>query len=288
MKKCIWIAVLFISTCFNIYAQQPYIDLLGVEYYRLPAGTSYSGDNKLTTSWFKASIQAPIKIKEDYLIIQPSYEQYTFDKSVTFPGNLYGISLPLTYIRQWNNKQWQTAFVVIPRISAELQPVPEDGYQLGGAVVAIYKKRQDLDYKFGVYYNSEFFGPFIIPLAGIDWKINDRFTLFGLLPLSLNLEYKLGKNIYAGVAIYTVTNSYRLSNHDWIKIADNHLKLFLNYYISGNLVLISEAGFSILRKYTYGSGYGNNDIEINLQYKDGPIFKVGIAWRIRLDEAKAN
>jgi hypothetical protein len=69
----------------------------------------------------------------------------------------------------------------------------KDNNQAGGAVLLTYKKHPDLKYKFGLFYNREFFGNFFVPLAGIDWKINNRLQLFGVLPGNLVLERKVSR-----------------------------------------------------------------------------------------------
>ena len=71
-------------------------------------------------------------------------------------------------------------------------------YQFGGYAIANYKKNARLTYKMGVYINGDFFGLFVIPLLGIDWQINEKDNLFGVLPASLNYEHKLNNHFYTG------------------------------------------------------------------------------------------
>ena len=89
---------------------------------------------------------------------------------------------------------------------------------MGGVLLAGYTKNTNLKYKFGVYVNNEFFGVFVMPLAGIDWRINDRNNLFGILPGRLTFELKLNNNFYAGANFRAITNSYRLDNGNYLQI----------------------------------------------------------------------
>ena len=153
-------------------------------------------------------------------------------------------------------------------------------------MLAIYQKNENLKYKFGTYYNSEYFGFFMIPLLGIDWNISDRLNLFGVLPGSMNLEYKLFKPLYTGIAFRSITNSFRTNGTGYFKIQDNHLKIFADLYITKHLVFTMEVGHSILRKYSLGTYSDIWKKEFDIDYKDGFVYKAGLSWRIRLDEKK--
>src|SRR3954471_22765640 len=103
------LSVVLVFSLFSFFAKaQPYIDILNLEYYHLPEKTDHVKDNeKADVRWLKASLQAPLKMKEDYFIINPFYEQYEFT-SQGFSEKLYGIALPLTYLKQWKNPKWKT------------------------------------------------------------------------------------------------------------------------------------------------------------------------------------
>lgn len=149
--------------------------------------------------------------------------------------------------------------------------------------MAVYKKRENLKYKLGVYYNREFFGTFILPLLGIDWNINDRTNLFGILPGNMTLEYKINSSLYGGINFKSITNSFRFDGLTFLKVSDNYLKLFLDYYLIKKIVISFEAGRSILRKYSIGH---ENEPLIRIDLNDGLLLKAGLAYRIRLNENK--
>lgn len=234
--------------------------------------------------WITAGMQLPLKLREDYLIISPFFEKYSIDNEAG--QNLYGVSLSLAYLKQWKNKSWKTAFAFIPRISSDFKNVSSNDYQLGGAVVATYQKKENLSYKFGAYYNSEYFGFFMLPLFGMEWEINDRLNISGILPAHVNLEYKSGKQIYTGVDLQFITNSFRLYNDYYYRIDDNHLKLYADFYLTKNLVLTAEAGHSVLRKYTLGIRNEEMKSSTDLEYEDGFVFGGRVGWRIRFDKKR--
>jgi hypothetical protein len=156
---------------------QPYIEVVNIRYYQMPEQSKLVNNGRPSNNkWITAGMQLPLKLREDYLIISPFFEKYSIDNEAG--QNLYGVSLSLAYLKQWKNKSWKTAFAFIPRISSDFKNVSSNDYQLGGAVVATYQKKENLSYKFGAYYNSEYFGFFMLPLFGMEWEINEgsRFT----------------------------------------------------------------------------------------------------------------
>lgn len=46
--------------------------------------------------------------------------------------------------------------------------------------------------------SAEVFGLFVMPLAGSDWRINERNILFDILPGNLTFEHKINKQFYYG------------------------------------------------------------------------------------------
>ena len=261
---------------------QPYFDVLNLHYITSPAKKLTGSNNPSDVNYFSAQAGLPLKMHDDIFVLNPFYEQYNLllTSVAGKTQTLSSIGLPLTFLKQWKNKSWKTGFAFIPRLNADFKNIAAHDYQYGGAVLAIYKKKENLNYKFGLYYNSEFFGPFFIPLLGIDWKINDHVNLFGILPGNLELEYKFSPVLYGGINFKSITNSYRFDGISYLKISDNYLKLFLDYYLLKKIVITVEAGYSVLRKYKTG----NSDIDNSApDFVDGLLLKAGLSYRIRLN-----
>src|SRR4051812_7656281 len=96
--KMLLFAALMLTVCSG-YAQ-PYIDLLNFQYYSLPEKTDLVKENEdVSVSWTKVSMNVPVKIKEDFLLIEPLYEKYTFD-GISASSSLYGMTFSMTYLKQ--------------------------------------------------------------------------------------------------------------------------------------------------------------------------------------------
>jgi hypothetical protein len=133
-------------------------------------------------------------------------------------------------------------------------------WQFGGFLTASYKKSATLTYKLGVYLNGDFFGLFVMPLVGIDWQINDKENLLGVLPAQLTYEYKLSKHFYTGAVFRTFTNSYHDSADHYMRIDENQIGVFYDTYMNKNILLKLEAGHSVLRKIRTDPRYEINNM----------------------------
>jgi len=146
--------------------------------------------------------------------------------------------------------------------------------------------------KFGIYYNKEFFGNYFMPLAGIDWQINDKNTLFGVLPGNFVFEHKVSKSFRYGSAFRALTNSYRLETTDpcgngdctgqnYLRIDDNQLGAYADTYLSKRIVLSAESGYTILRRYRFGFK-GESIHQKTDYYCDNFYFRASLVYRMAL------
>ena len=154
----------------------------------------------------------------------------------------------------------------------------ESEWQFGGAFLASRQVNEDLVYKLGMYANGDFFGLFVVPLVGIDWRINEKSNLFGVLPASLTYEYKFARAWYTGVVFRTFTNSYYDSGPNYIRIDENELGAFIDFYPSKRILLNGELGHSILRKIRSGTWHNVHD---SWNADNNLYFKLAIAYRFR-------
>ncbi len=265
---------------------QPFFDLFSLHnQWSKPSYNSANDSADINSSVFETALSLPIKIKKDVFAVSPSYSLASFKPEYAERINFQSMLLSMAFVKQWKNEKLKTSFVIIGRSNNDPKiKMTKESIQLGGAIVHSIKKTEKLKFKFGVYYNSEFFGPFVLPLAGIDWNINERLNLFGLLPGSMNLEYLLSKKVHLGFAFRSITNSYRQASNTFIRINDNHLKLLVDFYILKKHVVTLETGHSVLRKYKPGIRINGETNYIDFDVNDGYLIKIGYAFRFRLDE----
>ena len=94
-----------------------------------------------------------------------------------------------------------------------------------------------------------------------------------------------------GARFNSTISSYRIHSKDqisYIREGDNFLghdqvKIYLNYYVTKNIVVFGEVGETFYRKYT---AYDNDNKTIsssNIPTKDGMFFTGGLAYRFAIE-----
>ena len=178
------------------------------------------------------------------------------------------------------NNKWSLNVTTISRVNGEEIKL-DNTFQFGGILFASYKKKEQQKFRLGVYVNNDFFGLFIVPLAGFDWRIDKRNYLFGLLPGRLTFEHQLNKRLYTGATFRAITNSYRLNNGNYLRIDDNQLSCYLDCYVAKHIAVTLEPGYGIIRKLRSGDTRSKN-YSIDYNWDEGFFIKLSAAYRIRL------
>ena len=265
---------------------QPYLDAVQTVYE-----TSPGGDPK-QFSHFRASANIPLVMKDSSIfVINPIWEDrwikiYEQSEQV----HLRGFITWLTYSRKIATN-WSAMIAFIPRWNGQPQIQFSEGFQAGGAMLFTYQKKPELQFKFGVYFNNEFYGLRFIPLLGLDWTISKSERIFGVLPGYMVYENRISKRFAWGANFRTFTNSYKLSSDypmppqvNFMRIDDNQLGPYVDVYLLPRIVLNAEAGYSILRKVRTGYGKTSSDEYNVLSDNSAPYIRVALQYRLRLDK----
>ena len=285
---------LFIVITVTVSIAQPYVDVLNVRTIQSPdQGFVRRNNHKNSFEYFNASLILPIRFKKTggALIISPYVENWQVnlpdinklaslqtERERFFPT---GIGLPITLLTPIKQSKFLLNTTMILRNNAEKLSLP-GSFQAGGFVVMNYKINPKLTVKAGLYYNREAFGNFFMPIAGLEYKIDSSFQIWGALPGSLFLEKRLKKRWYAGLTFKAVNNSYQLFNQRYIQFNDNQLSLFSDFYFTKNLVLNLEAGHSLFRRIRLGKTGSIKQYVYEEKINDNLLFRASAVYRIRL------
>ena len=278
MKHCL-IFMSFSFLCITHLFSQPLVDPFQVRYmYALRNNNSSA--TPFTHLWAGSDIPICLKI-DTYLLLSPSYEQWNIDSSDVdeiYP-TVHSIAFPVGLILPINKTKWSVTALAIPRLNGE-NLFEGNTFQFGGVALAAYSRLPHQVFKFGVYANAEFFGLFIVPLIGIDWRIDSKNNLFGILPGRLTFEHQWSNKFYGGATFRAPTNSFRLLNGQYMRIDDNQLSLYLDYYPADSICITLEPGVGIFRKLR--TGIHGRDYIMDVKWGDGPFIKLSASYRIRL------
>jgi hypothetical protein len=282
--------IVCLATCSLATAAQPYIDVVNAR--RLQTKLPFSNNADIVeTAYNNLSTTIPLQLKnKDAIILSPYYENWNLSLLDSGSYNVRGWVMSLSFFKNIPNTKWAILPTFIIRSNKELYKTTSANLQVGVAIIASYKKQANLTYKFGVYYNKEFFGNFFIPLAGIDWRINETNNLFGVLPGNLIWEHKVSKSFHYGGIFRAITNSYRLANgriglqadkKNYLRIDDNQVAAFADVYLTSHVVLNAEIGHSVSRKFRAGYKENKSAVSRVIYDNDKLFLKASVAYRIR-------
>ena len=287
MKKIILLS--FITLIKVVLYSQPYLDLVKLNYTYSPLKRVNDKKSPLQSNFFTADVTLPIELKKggDAIIINPFFTNNTGEVSTT-DFHVTSKALLVGFLKKDIFPNWNLLSSFIVRRNTEVDIETDDNWQYGGIILATWKKNEDVSFKFGMYYNREFFGNYFMALVGLDWKIDSKNNLFGVLPGYMIFEHKVASKFYYGFAFHAFTNSYReqiidplSGGSNYLRIDDNPLGIYADTYLSKKIVLSAEAGYTILRRYRYGYKY--DDIHFKTDYKNDNFYvKASLTYRLRL------
>ncbi len=191
--------------------------------------------------------------------------------NIVNPINIHGLILRTGLIQKFSNGNSIQAFF-IPRLMSDFNNISHKHFQFGSTFIyeKMYHKRLKIGY--GVLYNQEAFGPNIVPLVNLEWKMSERWSISGLLPIYSKVKYKVNENLNLGMHHFGLVASYRLGEeaykNDYIERRSIDLGLFARYHITGGIHVEGRYGYSFGRSYAQY----NQDDKINLAL---PLVTIG-------------
>ena len=294
MKKTFLLLAISIALSTATTVAQPFVDLVNF------SAQTYSSTYKDTTRWknhtdsYFMNFFLPKEFKNgNTLLVRLNSEimNATFSPESAYSSQVSSISMPVGLQVVSKNKKWKTLVMVIPKVACDFkESIHRNDCQYGGIFLENYVVNEKLIIKAGLYYNTEAFGDFYMPLAGIDWQPTSRLSFYGVLPSNYKVEYNVVKNkFYMGLNFKSYTRSFRLDkkqNYNYVRYDEIQLKLFLDYFVYKKILLFAELGYSL----------GKSPIEYKINTKDRvytnpvydelkpyPTFTIGLAYRLRFD-----
>jgi len=252
----------FLTCFFSVMLHsQERLDLLTISgNFGVPAAYDSIYKGKATESGFTAAAVAPVRLTEqsiwytglNYLFWSVDSDE-TLPDQVMNPIQIHGVLMRTGLIH--NTENGHTLQVLLfPRLMSDFQDVTIDHFQLGA--IATYGKRyhKGLKLAFGILFNQEFFGPNLVPLVDINWKLSPRWTLSGLFPIYAKATYKAHKRLDIGWSHFGLVTTYRLGaaefQGDYIDRRSIDETLYARYQLFGNFFLEGRIGYSFGRSYT--------------------------------------
>lgn len=291
MKRFLLLVTLIVILFpFHLQAQ-PFIDIANINAQVFNVNYKDSLKTKSLVTNYNASFFIPKKFANDNMFLfRLSGELLQLGKKEPYE-NLYAFSAQAGFQFVSKNKKWKAGFMAMPKISSDCQDhFSKNDFQYGGTGLFTYVANDTaLKIKFGLYYNRECFGNFFVPLAGIDWKVNEQLSIYGILPNNMRVEYKISKKFYAGIAYKNYQRSYRLElddDDDFVRVRESQAKVFFDFFVWKHALLFADVAYMLKYSFIQYDEQNVNEVHPSAVYapmKNNLLFTVGFAYRLRLD-----
>lgn len=272
----------------NISFAQSYLEVFRLDYTSSPVFDDKDAVNNIQR--WSGNINFASPIQPDKLLFLANYEgkALSFNLKNTTLNNLYSNKLALGTVHLWDDKKWRLILLLHTKINSDYKDITFDqDFQFGGSALLTFTKSEDLAFSAGGYFNSEYFGPFFIPLAGISWQASKLVFIYALVPQQVRVEYALKPSkLYTGLQGLFSVSTYRLNEtqqNNYIEERTIDINAFLDFYITKNLVLFAQTGLPLRLQYQY---YTKDDSELfdaafPFRSRADMNIKAGIAFQIR-------
>jgi hypothetical protein len=197
------------------------------------------------------------------------------------PGQIHTLRFNTALSYRWDEK-WTFTGLIGPSLY-RFQNVGSGDFGFSGGVMASYQANPSLRWSFGIMATPDGDIP-VLPIAGVRWLINDRYTLELGVPKT-RLSYRLDSkwSVYGGADFHGTT--FRTSddlgtrtgltqyNHALATYRDIRLGVGTSYEIIQGLRVELEAGYSIYRRIDY------TRIDEQVEFNPAPYVRLGLSVR---------
>lgn len=280
-------------TCFS----QDYIDLIKFHYSTTPSNNFENnfGETKLSEIGIDATL--PLKINDSLTIITGIFAENIQTKLAPFSNEITLSTLNLRVgINKKYNQKWSGTYLLLPKISSDFNNFGSKHFQVGALGLLKYTKTKLSNYSVGLYYNTELFGPFFVPLIGAYHKSkNNKLEINLTLPILADINYKLNNWLTSGVNFSAIVRSYYLGNSNaYVVKKNNELFGYLQFNLKSSLIFQTKIGYSIGRSFrVYNDDdkvdaaisafrFGDDRQQLNTDFEDGLVVNFRFIYRFSL------
>jgi hypothetical protein len=218
--------------------------------------------------------------------------------SMLSPIRLHGIIMQTGLVQRFNDET-AIQLLFVPRYMTDGNNVSKNAWQFGGIALFEKKHSERLTMRYGAMYNQEKSGPLLVPLVDVNWKINSKWSIVGLLPIYGKVNYHVNEDLTTGLSFFGLITSYDLNQErygsDYMERSSIDVTLFARKRLYKNLFGEVRAGYALSRSYAQYRDDENIDLRISLikigdnqgppvnyQIEDGVIFKFRLVYNLKI------
>jgi hypothetical protein len=301
------LSVWLVCGAFALYAQQS-IDLFTLSgFTSSPASYNQPISGKARESGGLVNFKLPIVLGSKSIWYNDfTYSVYNISTNLSPEPTdqitslrLHGFIFQTGLVQKLNDRN-SFQFLIVPRYTTDFYGGDSRNWQWGAIALYEHRSHERLMMRYGILYNGELFGPLLVPLVYLDWVINDRWSLVGLMPINLKVNYCINDRLTTGFSHFGFITTYRLGQEnfksDYIERNSIDEALFLRWKMIGNLFIETRLGYSLSRIYEQYSEDQKMDLRIslihigdnrdvkNVNFNSGPIASLRLVYALSLDK----
>lgn len=296
--------IIFINLffCVTLGFSQSYLDLLRINVGLSPENQFDSSSVTSNLKETQVDLTIPVKVNTGSSIltgvIYENIQTKLFTEGII---KKFGSITCKVGINKRVNDHWSTTVLLLPKMASDFNSVQSNDFQMGALALFKYKKRDNLNYRLGLYYNSELFGPFFVPMLGLYYQSPDRkFETSMVLPLQADVNYQLinfinvGCNFSGQIRTYHLNNVSSVNPNTYVTKSTNDFFAYLKFNITNGVSLQTKVGHSLSRSYRVYDGndkvtfglpatfIGDQRHQLNTDFSDGIIYQIVLLYRLNL------
>ncbi len=302
MLKKLLTSFLFLFLVTASFTQQSFT-LAEVNYMLAPNNSYVQKDTTSNAQYFSGFVTAPVVInKKSTLLagIRGNTWKVVYTPELVWPETYYSLGLSLGYNHKFNEKR-SFLFIFLPRLNSDYKSINSNALQLGFFTTYSQRNSDRFLWKVGMYFNMEFFGPFVVPLFGLNWDISPKLNITGDLPIYAKIKYKVGDRFSTGLGYIALVSSYRLSG----KFNDAYTSRYaIEPYAFAEVKFLKRLYFNAKFGYTMGRKYpvyakddqldwqlsfvkfGDDRTQLNPEIQENFFFELGLAFKVEIGDGE--
>jgi len=218
---------------------------------------------------------------------------------IASPINIHGIIVRAGIVQNFNNGG-EMRLLAAPRLMSDFQNL--DGNSMQWGALASYQNdlNADLNLGFGAMFNRELFGPYLVPIILLDWRVSERWYLEGMIPVTFRAHYRVNEGLDVGFNHFGLITSYYLGDEeyagDYLERQSIDLSLFARQRIYKNFFIEGMVGRTVGRSYRQYEGdqtvsfaiplvtFGDERTVKNTTFQDGMIFTLKLIFNMQVPD----
>lgn len=297
MNKAISLLICWVA--FAPTFAQNYVELAKFYYSSTALNSFEQSDSSTRVKELGLDITVPLLINtSDAILTGLIYEKNETKLFEAYPEETFSVAGLRVGLSKKHSEKWTGTYMLVPKLASDFKHLTWKDFQLGAIALLKYTKHENLNYKLGLYFNTELSGPFITPLLGLYYLNESRKIEANLmLPFLADVNYKLLERLYLGANFTGMVRSYHLSelptseNGGYVVKASNEFSSYLKFNLTNALSIQARIGYSLGRSYrvydeddkiTFSTvliRVGDNRQQLNTDFSDGFVYNASLGYR---------